>query len=193
MNAAFGLLVGSAIVGLYGHRSVSTVSLVALTAADHPTAGIFRLAGGCWTRPASGTVPGWREALAALGLVAAATILVRIAWVVVLRVRRRRRTSGHAAGLRLLAADVPSGEPLWVRDDRPLALSIAGRPGVIVMSDALHRLLTPAAIAATLEHERAHLRGRHHLLVAVVDVLAALPHPAETPDSGQIGGQPRRA
>jgi hypothetical protein len=41
------------------------------------------------------------------------------------------------------------------------------------MSDALRRGLTPAAVRAALEHERAHLRGRHHLLVAVVETLAA--------------------
>lgn len=166
MNAALGLLIGSAIVGLYGHRSVSTVSRVALTAADHPTAGIFRLAGGCWTRPASGTVPGWREALAALGLVAAATILVRIAWVVVLRVRRRRRTSGHAAGLRLLAADVPSGEPLWGRasPDAPRWRSSRSR-------------CRRSGMAGPPAQARPRRRA----------------HPAETPDSGQIGGQPRRA
>lgn len=202
MNGALALLVGSAIVGLYGHRpllwladrrldptilltgwvlssigllvsTVATISLFALPADDHPSSGIFRLAGGCWTALASGSVPAWREALAALSVVTAATILVRVAWAVGRRVRRRRSTSQHVARLRLLAADAPPGEPLWVRDDRPLAVSIGGRPGVIIMSDALRRQLTPAAVAATLEHERAHIRGRHHLLVAVVDVLAA--------------------
>ena len=202
MNGALALLVGSATVGLYGHRpllwladrrldptilltgwllssigllvsTVATTSLFALPADDHPSSGIFGLAGGCWTALASGSVPGWREALAALSLAVAGTILVRVGWAVVLRVRRRSSTSQHVARLRLLAADVPPGEPLWVRDDRPLALSIGGRPGLIVVSDAIPRVLTPAAVAATLEPERAHLRGRHHLLVAVVEVLAA--------------------
>lgn len=201
MNGALALLVGTAIAGSYGHRpllwladrrldptilltgwllssigllvsTVATISLFALPA-DHPSSGIFRLAGGCWTALASGSVPGWREALAGLGIAVAATILVRVAWAVGLRTRRRRTTSRHLARLRLLAADGPPGEPLWVRDDRPLALSIGGRPGLIIMSDALPRVLTPAAVAATLEHERAHLRGRHHLLMAVVEVIAA--------------------
>ena len=202
MNGALALLVGSAVVGVYGHRplqwladrrvdptilltgwllsslgllvsTAATIILFALPTDDHPSSGIFRLAGGCWAALASGSVPGWREALAALSVVAAAILLVRIACAVVLRMRRRRSTSLHVARLRLLAADAPPGEPLWVRDDRPLALSIGGRPGLIILSDALPRVLTPAAVAATLEHERAHLRGRHHLLVAVVDVLAA--------------------
>ena len=83
MNGALGLLVGSAVVGLYGHRpllwladrrldptvlltgwllstvgvlvsTVASISLFALPADDHPASGIFRLAGGCWTALASG-------------------------------------------------------------------------------------------------------------------------------------------
>lgn len=202
MSGALALLTGSAIVGLYGHRpllwltdrrldptvlltgwllstvglvvsTVTTMGLLALPGDDHPSRGIFGLAGGCWTALASGSVPGWREVLAALGVLTAATILVRVAWAVVRRLRRRRSTSQHVDRLRLLATDAPPGEPLWIRDDRPFALSIGGRRGVIIMSDALRQQLTPAAVAATLEHERAHLRGRHHLLVAIVEVLAA--------------------
>lgn len=36
--------------------------------------------------------------------------------------------------------------------------------------------LTPAEVAAVLEHERAHVRGRHHLLLAAAETVAgALP------------------
>lgn len=202
MTGAMALLLGTAVVGLYGHRpllwladrrldptilltgwllstvglivsTVATISLFALPADEHPASGIFRLAGGCWTALSSGSVPGWREGLAALGVIGAATILLRIGWVVTVRRRRRRKTAPHVDQLRLLAAGAPARDPLWVRDDRPLAMSIGGRPGVIVMSDSLRHHLTPGALAATLEHERAHLRGRHHLLVAIVETLAA--------------------
>lgn len=202
MTGAMALLLGSALVGLYGHRpllwladrrldptilltgwllstvglvvsTVATISLFALPADEHPASGIFRLAGGCWTALSSGALPGWREGLAASGIIGAATILIRIGWTVTVRRRRRLTTAPHVEQLRMLAAGAPSGDPLWVRDDRPLALSIGGRPGVIVMSDSLRHHLTPGALAATLEHERAHLRGRHHLLVAIVETLAA--------------------
>ena len=214
MTGAMALLFGSAVVGLYGHRpllwladrrldptilltgwllstvglivsTVATISLFALPADEHPASGIFRLAGGCWTALSSGSLPGWREGLAALGVIGAATILLRIGWAVSVRRRRRRKTAPHVEQLRLLAAGAPSGDPLWVRDDRPLAMSIGGRPGVIVMSDSLRHHLTPGALAATLEHERAHLRGRHHLLVALVGSLAA---PA---GCGRTGGRSR--
>lgn len=202
MTGVLTLLVGSTVVGLYGHRplqwladrridptilltgwllstvglvasAVASVGLFALPADSHPATGIFGLAGGCWTALSSGYLPGWREGMAALSVVGAAGIVVRIGWATAVWHRRRRDHAPHVAQLRLLAAGTPSTEPLWVRDNRPLALSIGGRPGVILMSDALRDHLTPAAVAATLEHERAHLRGRHHGLIAIVDTLAA--------------------
>lgn len=205
MNGILALLAGSVVVGMHGHRpllwlagrggdptvlltgwilstvglvasTVATVTLLTLPADEHPAAGIFALAGGCWTALSSGSVPGWREALAASGLLGTVVLLVRVAWAVSARVRQRRARAPHLARLRLLASASPSSEPLWVRDDRPLAMSIGGRPGVIVMSDGLRRCLRPQAVEAALEHERAHLRGRHHALVTVAEVVgSALP------------------
>lgn len=205
MSGILALLVGGAIVGLLGHRpllwladrrvdptilltgwilstvglvasTIAMVSLLPLPADDHPASGFFALAGGCWTALSSGSVPGWREGLAALSLVGAVGIPLRLARAVAVRRGRRRAQAPHLEQLRLLASGAPPEQPLWVRDDRPLAMSIGGRPGLIVMSDGLRRCLPPAAVAATLEHERAHLRGRHHVLVEVVEVLAsALP------------------
>jgi Zn-dependent protease with chaperone function len=199
------LLVGSTLVGLLGHRPLlwladrrvdatvlltgwvlstlglvasmlSTVGLLALLTGEHSTAGLFQLAGGCLTAISGGSVPGWREALAAVGTTGTTGIILRLMWVVGRRVRAVRRQAPHLQQLRLLAGLSAPDEPLWVRDDRPLAASVAGRPGIIIMSDTLRQQLTPAAVAATLEHERAHLRGRHHLLVAVVESLStALP------------------
>ena len=202
MTGVLTLMVGGVVVGLYGHRplhwlaerridptilltgwmlstvglvasAVATVGLFALPADDHPATGIFGLAGGCWTALSSGYLPGWREGMAAFSVVGAAGIAARLAWATAGWHRRRRDHAPHVAQLRLLAAGTPPLEPLWVRDNRPLAMSIGGRPGVILMSDALRSQLTPEAVAATLEHERAHLRGRHHVLIAIVDTLAA--------------------
>ena len=205
MSGILALLLGSAVVGLHGHRplmwltdrhvdptivltgwlltavglvasAVATISLLALPADKHHSSGIFRLAGGCWTAISSGTVPRWREVLGALSVLGATAILLRVACAIKGRVRRRRAQAPHVAQLRLLAGGASPGEPLWVHDERPLAMSIGGRPGLIVMSNGLRDCLPPAALAAALEHERAHLRGRHHTLIAVADVLAtALP------------------
>lgn len=205
MNGILALLAAGVAVGMHGHRpllwlagrrvdptvlltgwilstvglvasTVATVSLLTLPADEHPAAGIFALAGGCWSALSSGSVPGWREALAAASLAGTALLLLRLGWAASARLQRRRAQAPHVAQLRMLASGTPSSEPLWVRDDRPLAMSIGGRPGVIVMSDGLRRCLPPQAVTAALEHERAHLRGRHHALVAVAEVLgSALP------------------
>ncbi|TFV91131.1 M56 family metallopeptidase [Blastococcus sp. CT_GayMR16] len=205
MTGILALLVGSAVVGLHGHRplmwladrrvdptvvltgwllttvglvasAVATISLLALPADEHHSSGIFRLAGGCWTAISSGSVPRWREALGALSVLGATAILLRLAWATNRRIGRLRAQAPHVAQLRLLAGRADPEEPLWVRDDRPLAMSIGGRPGLIVMSDSLRDRLSPEALAAALEHERAHLRGRHHALIAVAEIFAtALP------------------
>ncbi|RBY97536.1 M56 family peptidase [Blastococcus sp. TF02-8] len=202
MTGLLALLTGALALSLHGHRPLmwladrrvdptvlltgwllSTVGLVvsllattvviALPADDHPASGLFRLAGGCWTAISSGSVPEWREWIGAVSVLGTMGILVRLGWAVHQRLRHRQRRAPHVAQLRLLAAGSSPHEPLWVRDNRPLALSIGGRPGLIVMSDALRQQLPPVAVNAALEHERAHLRGRHHALIAVVEVLAA--------------------
>ncbi len=60
---------------------------------------------------------------------------------------------------------------LWLAHDRPLAFSLTGRCGVIVATDGLSRHLPGPAVDAVLAHERAHLAGRHHLLIAAADAL----------------------
>lgn len=205
MTGVIALLVGSVVVGWQSHRGLlwlaerrvdatvlltgwvlstvglvvsllATISMLALPADEHPSSGMFRLAGGCLAAISSGSFPGWREALAAVGVAGTAGLLGRLGWAIAMQLRGRRQCALHVEQLRLLAAGAPADEPLWVREDRPLAVSISGRPGLIVMSDGLRRHLTPAALAATLEHERAHLRGRHHALVSLAETLArALP------------------
>ena len=72
---------------------------------------------------------------------------------------------------RLVAAH--GGELVVVRQDRPIAHAVPGRPGRIVVSTGMLAGLTPGERRALLAHERAHLRCSHHLFVAVVDVFAA--------------------
>ena len=205
MTGDVSLLLASIALGLYGHRpllwladrridptilltgwilstiglvvsALATLTLFALPVDQHSSSRTFHLASNCWAALSSGTLPGWREGLAAASLAGVVGIVVRLLGAIAGRIRRRRDRAPQLEQLRLLATGARSGEPLWVRDNRPLALSIGGRPGLILMSDTLRDHLTPAAMAATLEHERAHLRGRHHMLVAVVETLAtALP------------------
>lgn len=62
---------------------------------------------------------------------------------------------------------------LWIPAARPLAYSVAGDPPWIVMTTGLRQRLDRAAVMAVLAHERAHLRRRHHSVLAVAATLAA--------------------
>ena len=55
---------------------------------------------------------------------------------------------------------------LFVRADRPIAFSSTCDGGRIVVTSALAEALEPAELRAVLEHERAHLTGRHDALLA---------------------------
>ncbi|WP_066950599.1 M56 family metallopeptidase [Streptomyces lushanensis] len=75
------------------------------------------------------------------------------------------------------ATDGTDGELAVVRDGRPDAYALPGRPGRIVVTTGMLRALEPAEREALFAHERAHLRGRHHLFLTAVE-LAAHCHPA---------------
>ncbi|MFI7190047.1 M56 family metallopeptidase [Nocardia nova] len=71
------------------------------------------------------------------------------------------------------SAEIPV---LWLPSPRAFAYSLAGRPAMIVAGEGLKTTLDPAAVAAVLAHEHAHVQGRHHLLVMVAEAVAyALP------------------
>ncbi len=54
----------------------------------------------------------------------------------------------------------------------PMAYSVAGRPGFVVATRGLSDCLTESERDAVIAHERAHLRGHHHRIINVCEVLA---------------------
>lgn len=130
----------------------------------------------CWGAVQHGSPPDVEAFSGVLGGFLLAAAAARLT-VIGARICRRRAEAGreHLAVLRV-AARVDAGSPmtLWLPHESPLAFSLAGRPGAVVATDGLTRHLTADGVAAVLAHERAHLRGRHHLLVAVVDALSAV-------------------
>ncbi|MFE1380202.1 M56 family metallopeptidase [Streptomyces sp. NPDC058740] len=90
---------------------------------------------------------------------------------VLLRARRLRRR--HAETLRLVGRYDPELRATVLEHERPAVYCLPGRSRrVVVSSGALHAL-TPAQLAAALAHERAHISGRHHLLVAATESFTA--------------------
>ncbi|MFF9074812.1 M56 family metallopeptidase [Streptomyces sp. NPDC014872] len=122
-------------------------------------------------RPLSAIAPA-----AAVPLAAAALALLVGCAVAVVRAARRHWAQLH----RPARPGRTEGELAVVRDSRPDAYALPGRPGTsgrIVVTTGMLRALDPDERDALLAHERAHLTGRHHLYLAAVE-LAALCHPA---------------
>lgn len=88
-----------------------------------------------------------------------------------LRVRMSVR-AGRA--IRCGAAD-KDGAVVIVEDDRPDAFAVPGRAGgLIVLTTGLTAVMTAAERRAVIDHERAHLRQRHHFHVQAVELAACL-------------------
>jgi len=113
----------------------------------------------------AGVIVGAATGIAALG--------VRVA-VALRRAMRDTRRHGEAA---LLAAGVSPRGPqgaLVVEAAHRSVYCLPGRPRTIVITRGALAALGEAQLAAVLAHERAHLTGRHHVLLAVTGALARI-------------------
>lgn len=111
-------------------------------------------------------------ALSITGLIAGAVrfvhMLVRQWW------RTTRRRYEYRQTLRLLGRTDDSLGAVVLDDHRPTAYCVPGGHGHVVLTTAALDRLTPAQLQSVLAHERAHLRGRHALIIAVGTLPAQL-------------------
>lgn len=151
---------------------------VTLVPGHGPAPGVMALLQHCWSALRHGDVPSMD---AVVGLAGVAFLTFTTVRVILAGWRRARsQCDVHRRHVDLLRgiAQVEQGRYplLWVEHPAPLAYSVSGRANrrsVIVASRGLLDQLDHCDVAAVLDHERAHLRGRHHLLVGLADVLAA--------------------
>ena len=140
----------------------------------------------------------YRSAACELGLALIAVIAVLAALVLAWRYgrsvqRARRQTRAHGEVARIVGQALPGGAPadgaatgaldgaaagrgpaaVVIDAAAPVAYCLSGRPATIVLSSGALEVLDPAQLGAVLAHERAHLAGRHHLLIALTRGLAA--------------------
>lgn len=112
-------------------------------------------------------------ALVGLSLLAVAVL----AWRLRAALRRGRiRTRRHAEEALLVGrgrTGGPAGAIVLDSDDRRV-YCIAGRPPTIVITRGALAALDTAQLDAVLAHERAHLKGRHHLLLALTGAMARI-------------------
>ncbi len=157
--------------------SLTTAVSLVLLPGHGPARQVVAFAHHCWAAVSHGSVPRIDEATGLLSVVLAAFVVIRGSAAVLRHTLQRRKLHRkHLDLLRILTGGATPGSTLWLDVPQPMAYSVAGRPALVVATEGLRRCLTTEAVAAVLEHERAHVRGRHHLMVAVAEALAvALP------------------
>jgi uncharacterized membrane protein/Zn-dependent protease with chaperone function len=110
-------------------------------------------------------------AIVAAVTVAAAIIGVRLATAVL---GMRARAQEHARAVRLVGHRTGEADVVMVEATKPAAYCVAGRPPAIVVTSAARAALDDRQLAAVLAHERAHLDGRHAMIVGALRALGAM-------------------
>ncbi|MBU6532394.1 M56 family metallopeptidase [Streptomyces sp. NPDC048405] len=111
-------------------------------------------------------------AVAASGTVLAFALVARIGWCLAAAlVRARRQRSEHAAVLDLAGRHRPDLGVTVLDHDRPAAYCLPGHGHRVVLTTAALTTLEPRALDAVIAHERAHIRQRHHLVLAYAEAL----------------------
>jgi Zn-dependent protease with chaperone function len=157
-----------------GWSAVAALGLAGLTLAVHATAlggGLSDLIGACVLRlretygtPGGATVAGLGLTLA--GAVAARTVLTAMTH---LRAAGRQALK-HAQTARLAGRPEPALGAVLVEHSEPVAYCVAGQHPTVVLSTGALQALDPPQLAAVLAHERAHLTGGHHRLLALARI-----------------------
>jgi Zn-dependent protease with chaperone function len=164
----WGVLVGATFL-----TAAATLVVVVLPMHE-PLPSLMQFVHHCWAAMRHGRVPEPHDLpglLILVVLVAVSTLAVRG----LVRYKRSQRQlhRRHWELLRVAAQPEEGRYPtMWLSHDDPLAYSVAGEPPFVVATRGIRERLSAADAAAVIEHERAHLRGRHHLLVGVADALA---------------------
>ncbi|MGP3965297.1 M56 family metallopeptidase [Nonomuraea sp. 3N208] len=108
-----------------------------------------------------------------VSLVVGGLVLARLAYTggaVLLGARRDRRR--HAEALVLLGRRDVDLDAVVVDYEERMAYCLPGRNGHAVITSGALQSLAPEQVAAVLAHEQAHLRGRHHLVLAAAETLS---------------------
>jgi Zn-dependent protease with chaperone function len=157
-----------------GWSVVAALGLAGLTLAVHATAlggGLSHLIGACVLRlRATYATPGGAT-VAGLGLTLAGAVAARTAVTAITHLRAvGRQASRHAQTARLVGRREPALGAVLVEHQEPVAYCVAGRYPTVILTTGALRALDPDQLAAVLAHERAHLAGHHHRLLAMARI-----------------------
>jgi len=153
---------------------VAALGLAGLTLAVHATAlggGLSHLIGACVLRLRSEYATPGGAAVAGLGLILAGAVLARTAVTATTHLRAvGRQALRHAQTARLVGVPEPALGAVLVEDSRPAAYCVAGRHPPVVLTTGAVAALNSSQLDAVLAHERAHLAGHHHRLLAMARI-----------------------
>lgn len=157
-----------------GWSVIAALGLAGLTLAVHATvlgAGLSHLIGACMRRlRATYAAPGGGM-VAGAGLLLAGGVLSRTVLAAATHLRAaRRQAHRHAQAARLIGRAEPALGAVLVEHSRPTAYCVAGRQPTVILTTGAVRALDRSQLDAVLAHERAHLAGHHHALVALARI-----------------------
>jgi hypothetical protein len=153
---------------------VAALGLAGLTLAVHATAlegGLSHLIGACVLRlRATYATPGGAT-VAGLGLTLAGAVVARTMVTATTHVRATaRQASRHAQTARLVGHPEPALGAVLLEHPQPAAYCVAGRHPMVVVTTGAVQALDPDQLEAVLAHERAHLAGHHHRMLAMARI-----------------------
>jgi hypothetical protein len=103
-----------------------------------------------------------------IGWCAVMAATVRVGWAYVVTFRNvRSRGVAHGRMVAVLGHRDPRLGVMMVEAAEPLVYCLRQPAPMVVITTGARHLLDEAQLSAALAHERAHLAGRHHLLLAV--------------------------
>ena len=157
-----------------GWSVVAALGLAGLTLAVHTTAlggGLSHLIGACVLRlRATYATPGGAM-VAGLGLTLAGAVVARTALSAMTHLRAAgRQALQHAQTARLVGRPEPALGATLIDHPQPATYCVAGRDPTVVLTTGAVQALDADQLAAVLAHERAHLTGRHHRLIAMARI-----------------------
>jgi Zn-dependent protease with chaperone function len=157
-----------------GWSVLAAAGLAGVTLAVHATAlggGLSHLIGACVLRlRAMYATPGGAT-IAGLGLILAGAVMARTALTAVSHLRASgRQARRHARTARLVGHPEPALGAVLVAHPEPAAYCVSGRHPMVIVTTGAVRALDAGQLDAVLAHERAHLAGRHHRLLAMARI-----------------------
>jgi Zn-dependent protease with chaperone function len=143
------------------------------TPTEHLHAGFIGVLHACGLHAGAGEPdPGTAERLSVA--LPAAVMLALASSFVFHVVRARRARSRHRETLDVVGRHRDDLRATVLAYGVPAAYCLPGRRPRIVVSDTAVEMLSPEQLDAVLEHERAHVAGRHHLVLAAAEAFASV-------------------